>query len=413
MSSKPWIEDSWKDSRGNRTSAHGKGSRWRVYWWEDVYTGGNLSRSRTSRKFRTRAEAEAFIVAQQVSRSSGSYISAKGGETRFSEIATEWLDSAHDIKESTYHRYARELRTYVLPRWGAMQLASISKRDVMAWVSQLASGTAPAAYTRRLKAEPSPGGMHRPLSAASIKHVFHVFSAVLAWAVDAGLIASSPTARVRLPRVIKADHVYLTHSEIAALSRAAEGIDGRPTDRDLVNFLAYTGLRINEALALRISDLDLPRRRLRVKAAWTKGKDGKMFIGTPKSGKARSVGIPAFLADDLRDLIAGKPADSFVFTAARGGALNDHNWRTRVFNLARTEAGLDDIGLTPHGLRHTAASAAIAAGADVKVIQQMLGHADAAETLNTYSHLWPDRVNEVADALNAARQSALRPVRTA
>ncbi|EOD70332.1 site-specific recombinase XerD [Amycolatopsis vancoresmycina DSM 44592] len=64
-------------------------------------------------------------------------------------------------------------------------------------------------------------------------------------------------------------------------------------------------------------------------------------------------------------------------------------------------------GLTPHKLRHTAASLAIAAGADVKVVQQMLGHADAAMTLNVYGHLFPDRLDEVADVLDAQRTQAL------
>jgi hypothetical protein len=59
-------------------------------------------------------------------------------------------------------------------------------------------------------------------------------------------------------------------------------------------------------------------------------------------------------------------------------------------------------------LRHTAASAAIAAGADVKAVQQMLGHASAAMTLDVYGHLWPSRLGEVADAMESARNSALR-----
>lgn len=65
-------------------------------------------------------------------------------------------------------------------------------------------------------------------------------------------------------------------------------------------------------------------------------------------------------------------------------------------------------GLTPHKLRHTAASLAIAAGADVKVVQQMLGHADAAMTLNIYGHLFPDRLHEIADILDARQLKALK-----
>ncbi|WP_407659388.1 tyrosine-type recombinase/integrase [Lipingzhangella rawalii] len=81
--------------------------------------------------------------------------------------------------------------------------------------------------------------------------------------------------------------------------------------------------------------------------------------------------------------------DAHVFTTKRSAPLRIHNWRIREFNKARTNAGLDGTGLTPHKLRHTAASLAIAAGADVKVVQQMLGHATATMTLDTYGHLFP------------------------
>ncbi|OLT25900.1 integrase [Nocardiopsis sp. CNR-923] len=65
------------------------------------------------------------------------------------------------------------------------------------------------------------------------------------------------------------------------------------------------------------------------------------------------------------------------------------------------------MGLTPHKLRHTAASLAIAAGADVKVVQAMLGHATATMTLDRYGHLFPDRLDEVAEAMDAARSRVL------
>ncbi|GAA2237115.1 hypothetical protein GCM10010401_06560 [Rarobacter faecitabidus] len=96
-------------------------------------------------------------------------------------------------------------------------------------------------------------------------------------------------------------------------------------------------------------------------------------------------------------------------TPLKGALLpRDHNWRQRVWRYAIKDAGLEGEGLTPHKLRHTAASSAIAAGADVKVVQQMLGHKDATETLNTYGHLWPDRLDEVAEALEMARETALK-----
>jgi integrase-like protein len=86
--------------------------------------------------------------------------------------------------------------------------------------------------------------------------------------------------------------------------------------------------------------------------------------------------------------------------------LRANNWRTREFNPAIAAAGLDIPGLTSHKLRHTAASLAIAAGADVKVIQTMLGHKDASMTLDIYGHLVPDRLDEVATALDRPSESS-------
>jgi len=140
---------------------------------------------------------------------------------------------------------------------------------------------------------------------------------------------------------------------------------------------------------------------------WTDGRDGHRVLGPPKSYERRTVPLPRFLTEELRVLVAGRSKEDWVFRAARGGFVNDHNWRMRVFHKALAKAGLDGYGLTPHGLRHTAASAAIAAGADVKVIQRMLGHASAAMTLDVYAELWESRLGEVADALEAARMVAL------
>lgn len=135
--------------------------------------------------------------------------------------------------------------------------------------------------------------------------------------------------------------------------------------------------------------------------------NGKHMEGLPKTRKRRTVPIPASLVEVLRPLVDGRGQDDRLFTTAKGNALRKNNWRTREFLPAVKAAGIELEGLTPHKLRHTAASLAIAAGADVKVVQLMLGHADAAMTLNVYGHLFPDRLDEVADTLDARRTKAL------
>jgi integrase len=92
-----------------------------------------------------------------------------------------------------------------------------------------------------------------------------------------------------------------------------------------------------------------------------------------------------------------------VFESPQGGVLRASNFRRDVFEPACHAAGLD--GLVPHGLRDTAASLAIAAGADVKVVQQMLGHKSATMTLDLYGHLFESRLDEVAERLDAAARA--------
>jgi integrase len=112
------------------------------------------------------------------------------------------------------------------------------------------------------------------------------------------------------------------------------------------------------------------------------------------------VPVPRSLVDALAEQVAGKPADALVFTAPEGGPLRLMIFRRRVFDPAARAVGLE--GLTPHELRHTAASLAVSAGANVKAVQRLLGHASAAMTLDVYSGLFDDDLDAVADRLDAA-----------
>jgi integrase len=160
-----------------------------------------------------------------------------------------------------------------------------------------------------------------------------------------------------------------------------------------------SGLRWGEAAGLKVGRLDLLRRRVTV-AETLSEVGGHLVWGTPKNHQIRSVPIPGFLADQLAEVIAGKAPEDLVFTTMRGRPLRNLNFRRDVFDQAAEDAGL--AGLTPHELRHTAASLAVAAGANVKAVQRMLGHASAAMTLDVYAGLFDDDLDGVSDRLNAA-----------
>lgn len=131
---------------------------------------------------------------------------------------------------------------------------------------------------------------------------------------------------------------------------------------------------------------------------------GTIVWGTPKSHESRSVPIPRSLVDQLAVHIAGGPADALVFTTATGTPLRNRNARRGWFASAATAIGQD--GLTPHELRHTAASLGVSAGANVKAVQRMLGHASAAMTLDVYSDLVEDDLDAVADRLDEVRAAS-------
>ena len=113
--------------------------------------------------------------------------------------------------------------------------------------------------------------------------------------------------------------------------------------------------------------------------------------------------FPDLLTPLLEHRCAGRRPDELIFVGVDGGVLRAGNYRNRVFNPAVTrQMAIDDSfpRVTPHDLRHTAASLAVSAGANVKSVQRMLGHASAAMTLDVYADLFDDDLDAVATALN-------------
>jgi integrase len=260
---------------------------------------------------------------------------------------------------------------------------------VQRWVNKLAATTAPA----------------------TTRKVHRVLSLVLDLAVKDGRIARNPAVGVNLPRIVSSEHRYLTHEQVWALAEAAatptdpskhRRHDERQNDqwRLVVLFLAYTGVRFGEMAALRVRRIDFLRRRAMIAESVTLVRSEQIW-GTPKGHERREVPIPRFLIDDLANHVKGKGLEDLVFAGIRGGGvLRAPIFRKSVFQPASVAVGMP--GVHPHELRHTAASLAIASGANVKVVQQMLGHKSATMTLDLYGHLFGDQLDEVADAMDAA-----------
>ena len=196
------------------------------------------------------------------------------------------------------------------------------------------------------------------------------------------------------PTKPKRKHVYLDHEAVARL--AGESGDHRA----LVLTLAYTGIRWGEAVALRVRHVDEVRRRLLVTDnAVQLGVDHA--VGDPKDDEPREVPVPKFLMTELKNRIRGLGADDLVFG---NGAdylprpKSNGGWFVGAVKRAKVQR------ITPHDLRHTAASLAISAGANVLAVSRMLGHENPQVTLRTYADLFDTDLDKVGAALDTAHR---------
>ena len=171
--------------------------------------------------------------------------------------------------------------------------------------------------------------------------------------------------------------------ELWALTQACKG-----RYRDVVPVLALAGLRWGELAGLRVGDrVSVPGPGLRLRrAVLASGGGGALYVDTLKSNRARTVSLVLDLLPIVDRWGAGKALDAWLFGAPKGGPLRESNWKRSVgWSAATSTVGAP--GFRVHDLRHTAASVWLAAGADPKVVQRVLGHATAAMTMDLYGHM--------------------------
>ena len=330
-----------------------------------------------ARHFDRKVDAQAWLDTVTTAVQTGNYVDPAKSRVTVGELAVQWLAGKINLKPTTRARYDDVLRTHVLPRWATMSLNRIEHGEIQAWLAELsASG----------------------LSGASVRKAHGVLSGILGLAVKDRRLPSNPALGIALPPLNATRRRYFTAAQVEQLADAAG------PGRLAVYVLAYCGLRWSELAALRVRNVDLLRRRLAIEEAATEINGGRIVWGTPKSHERRSVPLPRFLVDELAGALAGKARDDLVFTSPAGAVLRNRNARALWFDDAATAIG--QAGLTPHELRHTAASLAVSAGANVKAVQRMLGHASAALTLDTYADLFDDDLDAVAVRMDAVRESA-------
>lgn len=186
------------------------------------------------------------------------------------------------------------------------------------------------------------------------------------------------------------------------MARLAEAAGTR---RDLILVLAYTGLRWGELAALHVSSVDRERQRIMIEMSVTEVNGVMEWTDQPKDHQRRSVPYPAFLDDDIAARMAGRQPEELLFCSPLGAVLRYGNARRDWFDPAVKASGI--MKLTPHELRHTAASLAVKAGASVLALQRMLGHDKPSTTLDVYADLFDEDLDDVATRLTTHRSQAL------
>jgi integrase/recombinase XerC len=212
-----------------------------------------------------------------------------------------------------------------------------------------------------------------------------------AWAHRAGHLAADPGPRLAAPRphralpsVLRADQAK--DAMTAVSSGASEGDPVALRDQAVVELLYATGIRVAELCGLDLDDVDYSLRVIRV-------------LG--KGGRERSTpfGVPAERAlrrwlDEGRNALVAPDSPPALFLGARGGRLNQRAVRTLVHEVVAVVPDAPDIG--PHGLRHSAATHLLEGGADLRTVQELLGHATLATT-QLYTHVTVERLKAIHD----------------
>lgn len=376
-------------------------------------TGGYMVRWRTPegrsrmKKFTRKRDADAFLVEMESSKLKGSYVDPARARVSVGEWAQLWLAGKANLKPKTRVGYQALIDVHITPRWGDVQLGQVQHAEVQEWIAGIAKAP------------------------STVRKIHAVFSMVMAAAVKDRRLAWNVADDIDLPRILAKEKRYLTDAQVEQMADLVG-----PQWALMTRFLAYTGLRWGEMAALKVKRVNLQQRRVAIVEAVTEVK-GRMVWGTTKGHETRKVPIPRFLIMDLESHMAGRTRESLLFPGPRGAVVRSTVFQraalrpaAEAMGLCKPKCGADGRPLTreiivadpviravqvpvwtnhfhPHEFRHTAASLAIASGADVKVVQEMLGHKSATMTQDLYGHLFPDRLDAVADAMDAARTRAL------
>ena len=304
------------------------------------------------------------------------------------EYLERWLkDSVKGtVRHSTYEVHRYMIEPHLIPALGRLKLKDLNP-----------------VHVRGLYREKLDSG----LSAATVRKIHSVLRKALKQAVMDGLIPRNVCEAVKPPKVERKEIIPLDREQARTLLESARG------DRleALFTLAVHTGMREGELLGLKWDDVDLERGVLRLRCALVR-EGSRVTLGDLKTAKSRrQVRLTRAAVESLRAHLGRQLEEiesmgslyqpgGLVFATETGTLINASNLRNRSFKPLLKRAGLPDICF--HDLRHTCATLLLSQGTHPKLVQELLGHATIAMTLDTYSYFLPSMGDQTVKAMEAA-----------
>lgn len=329
-----------------------------------------------ARHFKRQVDAKRWLDEVTASVVTGMYVDPKTAKMTVGEWCDLWLEGYATRRPSTV-RQARVHVKAIKEHFGGTRLGAVKPSDVKAWTVKLSQAFAPS----------------------TTYAIYRRFAQVMADAVLDGIIPRSPCSRRTSPAQPKARPYVATTDQVWGLH------DAMPEHLRVAVLLgAFIGLRISEAVALRVEDVDFMRGIVRPERQYP---DEPLKTDTSRT----PIPIPQELALELAAHVR-KYGGRTIVTDVVGRPTTPYAVERAVRHCRGSVAGLPE-GFRFHDLRHYLASLLISQGLDVKNVQTRMRHANATTTLNTYAHLWPDADESARAAVAsawAARADSLRTV---
>lgn len=305
------------------------------------------------------------------------------------EWVQTWLEIyiMPNVSPTTLSRYQGMVKRYIDPLLGNIQVQQLSTLAVQSWVNSL-------------KVSPVSG---KEMSAATIKHTYHVLKGAMDKAVLAGIIPRSPCQGIMLPKGEKKAAVIYDEQQIQQLIRAAKGTEMElPIDMELC-----LGLRRGELLGLQWGDVDWEKNQVHI----IRNRvivNGKSVVKDPKTESSkRTTDVPTQLMEKLKrhqctcQLNRLRMGEAYMVTdyiiVHPDGKPIYPEYLSQMLTKLQNKADLPQCRF--HDLRHLCASIMLRQGVNVKVAQERLGHKDISTTLNIYSHVLPSSAKEAAEKI--------------